>query len=195
MTTSEQDSAAALRRKRNLKCLAYVVAGVIGQTMIIVVFALVIMRIRTPRVRLSSVSVETLVTNSTASSPSFSMRLTAELSVKNTNFGNFKYESSNVTISYRGTPVGDAIINKAQAWFRSTKKADIAVSLSSDKVGLDGSQLGGDLNSSRISLVAEAKLMGKVHLFFVFKKKKSVEMNCTVDVNTETKNVENLTCK
>jgi len=191
---TDKESAAGLRRKRNMRCLCYIVAGVILQTAIILVFVLTVMRIRNPKVRLGDVTIESLSTNSSSSSPSFSMKLHAQVTVKNTNFGNFKFQNTTATITYRGSPVGEVAIEKARARARSTKKLNITVSLSSQKVSLK-SQLGSDINSGKVTLSSQATLSGKIHLFKVIKKKKSAKMNCTMDVNTKTKAIENLQCK
>ena len=176
------------------KCLAYIVAGVILQTLIIALFVVFVMRIRTPKVRLASVSVETLNVDTSSKSPSFSIKVNAEVKVKNTNFGHFKFQNSTATISYRGTEVGKTTIVKARARARSTKKFNVTVSFNSNKVS-SNSHLGGDINSKNLSFSASAKLEGKVHLFKVFKKKKSATMDCTFVVNTSTKTVNDLSCK
>ncbi|KAK6275469.1 hypothetical protein POUND7_005178 [Theobroma cacao] len=182
------------RRKRNIKCLAYIVAGVIAQTIIILLFVMLVMRIRNPKVRLGGVTVENLNLNSSSSSPSFSMNLNAQVTVKNTNFGHFKFQNSTLTISYRGTPVGEATIVKARARARSTKKLNVTVSVSSDKMSRN-SALSSDVGSGTINLSSHAKLDGKIHLFKVFKKKKSAEMNCTMEVTTSSKQIQNLMCQ
>ncbi|WRX17164.1 Late embryogenesis abundant protein [Theobroma cacao] len=145
------------RRKRNIKCLAYIVAGVIAQTIIILLFVMLVMRIRNPKVRLGGVTVENLNLNSSSSSPSFSMNLNAQ----------------------------------ARARARSTKKLNVTVSVSSDKMSRN-SALSSDVGSGTINLSSHAKLDGKIHLFKVFKKKKSAEMNCTMEVTTSSKQIQNL---
>ncbi|GLT31253.1 hypothetical protein SLA2020_060010 [Shorea laevis] len=191
MTNNDQDAA---RRRRNFKCLAYVLAGVIAQTAIIVLFVMLVMRIRNPKVRLGAVIVESLGTNTSATSPSFTIKLNAQVTVKNTNFGHFKFQNTTATISYRGTLIGEATIVKARARARSTKKFNVTFVASSGKVS-SNSQLGDDIESGIIPLSSHARLDGKIILFKVFKKKKSAEMNCTVDVNTTTKEIQNLKCK
>ncbi|XP_022718085.1 late embryogenesis abundant protein At1g64065-like [Durio zibethinus] len=184
------------RRKRNIKCWACIVAGVIAQTIIILLFVLLVMRIRNPKVRLEGVIVENVRLDSSPSKPSFTMKLNAQVAVKNTNFGHFKFKNSTFTVSYKGTPVGEATIVKARARARSTKKFNVTVLVSSNnKISRDSNQISSDIDSGIINLSSHAKLEGKIHLFRIFKKKKSTEMNCTMDVNTTLKQIQNLTCK
>jgi len=182
----------SFRRKRNVKCWAYIVAGVILQTIVIVLFVSLVMRIRNPKVRLGGVTVENLKVSS--SSPSFSMKLYALVTVKNTNFGHFKFENTTLTISYMGTPVGEATIVKARARARSTKKFNVTISVGSNNE-VSRNSLSSAIDSGIISLSSHAKLEGKIHLFKVIKKKKSAEMNCTMDVNTSLKKIQKLKCK
>ncbi|KAG6649893.1 late embryogenesis abundant protein At1g64065-like [Carya illinoinensis] len=182
------------RRKGNKKCLACMVAGIIAQILIIVLFVLLVMRIRNLKVRLSSVAVENLGVNFSASSPSFRMNLTALVTVKNTNFGHFKFSNSTATFSYRGTKVGEGTILQARVRARSTKKLNVTVSVDSKKVSRK-SLLHSDINSGVLKLSSYAKLSGKTHLFKAFKKKKYAEMKCTMELNTKTKAIQNLACK
>ncbi|KAE8077790.1 hypothetical protein FH972_016319 [Carpinus fangiana] len=190
-TTGNQDA----RRKRNKKFLAFIVVGLIAQTVSTVLFVLLVMRFRNPKVRLGSVTVETLNLNSSSSSPSFTMKLTAQVTVKNTNFGNFKFGNSTATISYGGTEIGEGAIVKAHARFRSTKKVNVTVAASSSKLSTNYSHLRSDIEAGILQLSSHAKLSGKIHMFFILKKKKIAEMNCTMELNTKTKAIQNLACK
>ncbi|CAL5367402.1 unnamed protein product [Camellia sinensis] len=192
---SEHESASSLRQKRNIKCLLYIVAGVILQTASTLVFVLTFMRIRNPKGRFGSVAVENLIVNSSTSSPSFFMKLNAQVTVKNTNFGQFKFENSNATISYRGSHVGDFVITKACASARSTKKMNVTVTVNSSADTSNDLNLSSDISLGKLTLTSHATVSGKIHLFMVIKKKKSVKMNCTMDVDTMTKAIENLYCK
>ncbi|KAG2709775.1 hypothetical protein I3760_05G257000 [Carya illinoinensis] len=183
------------RRKRHMKCLAFIVAGVIAQTAIIVVFVLLVMRIRNLKVRLDSVTVENVNATSSSSSPSFSMKLTALVTVKNTNFGHFKFDDSTATVSYNGAQVAEGPILKARAKARSTKKFNVTVPVSSSNLSTNSGSLVSDINLGILPLSSHAKLNGKIHLFKIFKKKKSAEMSCTMEVDTKKNVIQKLTCK
>ncbi|KAK9292175.1 hypothetical protein L1049_020135 [Liquidambar formosana] len=80
-----------LRRKCRIKCLAYVAAFAVFQIIVILAFSLTVMRVKNPSFRLRSVTIEDLTVGS-PNSPSFNMRFNAEVGVKNTNFGDFKFD-------------------------------------------------------------------------------------------------------
>ncbi|KAI3419579.1 LEA_2 domain-containing protein [Psidium guajava] len=180
--------------RRKGKIVGCIIAGVIAQTAIILLFVLLVMRIRNPKVRLSSVSVENLKLDTSSTSPSFSMQLHAQVAVKNTNFGHFKFDKTTATISYRGADVGSMDIVKAKVRARSTKRMNVTTSVSSKKFS-SVTQFRSDVDSGVLTLNGHAKLSGKVRLFEVFKKKKSAQMNCTMDVDTRAKVIKNLKCK
>ncbi|KAM7463753.1 hypothetical protein LguiA_031874 [Lonicera macranthoides] len=194
MPTGNNPSAPAIRQKRMSNSLCYIIVGIILQTLIVLVFVLTIMRIRNLKVRVGFANVENLSLNSSSNSPSFSIKLGAQVAIKNRNFGQYKFQRSNAIVSYRGNEVGNAVIYEGRARARSTKKVNVTLNLNSEKASRSAS-LVSDINAGKITLSTYARLNGKVHLFKVIKRKKSAQMNCTMDVNTQTKAIENLRCK
>lgn len=163
------------------------------QAIIIAVFVLIVMRVKSPKVRFGTVTTENF-SSSNAEAPAFSMDLKAQFAVKNTNFGHFKYENSTVAILYRGMPVGQGVVEKGRAKARSTRRFDITFPITS--AGLTNTtSLGNDINSGVLALTSQAKLSGKVHLMKVIKRNKSGQMNCTMLVNLGTRAVQDLKCK
>ncbi|KAA8539981.1 hypothetical protein F0562_026673 [Nyssa sinensis] len=181
-----------LRRKKRMKYLAYGVAFVVFQTGIILLFALTVMKIRTPKFRVRSATFETI--DVVAATPSFNIRMNAEVGIKNTNFGHYKFDNSTVTFFYKGTPVGSVIVPNARARARSTKKFNIVVDLISTSLP-STLELGNDISSGVISLSSQSTLRGKVELFKIMKKKKSTQMDCTMAISLADKAIQNLKCK
>ncbi|KAL3535250.1 hypothetical protein ACH5RR_003711 [Cinchona calisaya] len=182
------------RRKKCMKCFAYVAVFAVFQTAIILVFALVVMKVRTPKFRVRSATfdnfdVSTLVTNA-----SFNTRMNAELSVKNANFGRYKYQSSIIEFFYQDYKVGETVVPGGKANFKSTKKFAVSVDLSSANV--PGDVLGNELSQHAwIPLTSRATLKGKVTLMLIFKKNKSTNMNCTMNLNISSKQLQDLRCR
>ncbi|KAG6389646.1 hypothetical protein SASPL_151118 [Salvia splendens] len=137
------------------------------------------MRIKSPKLRFRSVTVDSL----TANSASFNARLTGEVAVKNANFGKFKYPESTVSFLYRGSSVGTARIPSGRVKGRDTEKMNVTVAVEAK----NDRNLGGDVSSSKVTLSSKATVEGKVHLFNVIKRKKTATMDCTMDVDTKTR--------
>ncbi|XP_030935555.1 late embryogenesis abundant protein At1g64065-like [Quercus lobata] len=188
----ESDNGSAeLRKKKRMKCVAYIVAFAVFQTIIIVVFALFVMRFKSPKFRVRDAS---FVSTFNFTNASFDLVMDTQFTIKNTNFGHFKYEHGSVTFSYDGMIVGEAQLGEARARARSTKKVDRLVTLSSSDLPTN-SKLTSDLGGGILPLTSNSKLDGKIHLMKVIKKKKSALMDCTLEVNLGMKKIQNVQCK
>ncbi|KAL2227016.1 uncharacterized protein LOC105160687 [Sesamum indicum] len=181
------------RKKKRTKCLLYIVLFAIFQAGVIAIFAVTIMKVRTPRFRVRSASFENFNVG-TPASPAFSARMNAELGVKNANFGRYKYRNTTVVFFYRGTPVGQAILRNSRVNWRATKKIDVAVDLSLGNAAAN-SQLGSDLSAGIVPITSQARMTGRVELVFVMKKNKATEMNCNMEIVTATQQLRNIVCK
>ncbi|KAL3738232.1 hypothetical protein ACJRO7_019713 [Eucalyptus globulus] len=183
------------KRKKRMKWTIGIIAFVIFQVVQGLFFILVIMKFKSPKFRVGDFPVQTL-TVETQASPSFNMSFVAPIRVKNTNWGPFKYDASTVYFTYGGVQVGQAIIPKSKANFKSTKKIDVSVTLSSANLPSNiNSNLGSKLSSGVITLTSQGELKGKITIMFMFKKKKTSQMNCTMAINTTTKVIQSLSCK
>ncbi|XP_027174072.1 late embryogenesis abundant protein At1g64065-like [Coffea eugenioides] len=181
------------RRKKRMKYVAYGAAFVVFQTAVILVFSLVVMKVRTPKFRVRSATFQDFKAATLPTNSSFSTQMFAELCVKNPNFGRYKYQDSTVEFFYQNYKVGEAAIPKGKASFKSTKKFAVPVDLSSTNV--PGDVLGSELSQHAwIPLTSRATLNGKVRLMLIFTKKKSTNMSCTMNLNTSSKQLQDLEC-
>lgn len=165
------------------KFLFYIIESIAFLAIIIVAIVLIFMHKTTPKLRFHSLTVETLtVTNS-----SFSITLNAQLTLKNSNFGQFRFPDGRIAFLYRGNAVGDAVIPGGRAKARSTEKMNVTVAAQSR----NDRDLGGDLSLGKITLWSNATLNGRIR---VIKRRATATMNCTMDVDIRTTAVQNLKC-
>lgn len=183
-------SQAELKRKKRIKLAIYISVFVVAQIIVVTVFGLTVMRVKSPKVRLGKIDVQNIT--AVPATPSFDINFTTQIRVKNSNWGRYKFDASTVTFEHQGDTVGQISIPKGKAGMRSTKKFHVTVSLNSD--GLKNSNLGIDLNSGVLSLTSVAKLTGKVELMLVMKKKKTAAMYCNLEFNLSTKHIQFLKC-
>lgn len=181
------------RRKKRMKCLVYVTVFAILVTAIILAFALTVMHVKNPKFRFRSVEVDDVSFSSATAAPSFSLRLETVVAIKNTNFGHYHYGKSDIILAYRGTKVGEAAISGGRAGARSTGEIELNVDVSSRNVSSD-SNLAGDLSSGILSLTSYGDLSGKVHLLELFKKTKSQQMNCTINIDLVNEEIRDWNC-
>ncbi|KAI4364923.1 hypothetical protein MLD38_020954 [Melastoma candidum] len=181
------------KRRKRIKWAVYIAAFSVFQVMVILVFALVVMKVRSPKFRVGELQIQTLDTNRAA--PSFDMRFVAPIRIKNTNFGPYKFDASTVNFTYGGVVVGQAVIPGSKANFKSTKKINVEVSLSSRALSGANSGLEAELSKGVITLGSHGKMNGKVTMMLVMKKKKSAEMNCNMEIEVASRTVKSLECK
>ncbi|KAL4596153.1 hypothetical protein ACB092_12G143400 [Castanea dentata] len=161
-----------LKRKQRIKLAIYIAAFAVFQTIVILVFALIVMRVKTPKVWLGN--------NLKFHNP--------PLRVKNTNFGPYKYDTI-ATFMYKGVSVGQVTIPKGKVGLRLIKIVGVTV-----KDLPTSANLAGDLGSGLLMLNSYAKLSGKVELMFIMQKKKFVEMNSTMTINLSSKEIHSMIC-
>ncbi|KAM5557472.1 late embryogenesis abundant protein [Rosa sericea] len=191
---SAPPSAEELRHKKRMRCLLYVAIFAVFQVVVITVFALTVMKIKSPKFRIRKALITDFEVGN-ATSPSFDLEMDVHFGVKNTNFGHFEYEDGIVVFWYRGVRIGQTNVEEARVRARSTRKVDVSsVDLTSKGLPAN-SQLGSDISTGTIPITTSSKLDGKIHLMKVIKKKKSAQMNCTMEVVLATKSVQNVVCK
>ncbi|KAL8544139.1 hypothetical protein ACS0TY_004607 [Phlomoides rotata] len=193
----EQESSATnqskeLKKKKRIKCLLYIFLFAVSHAIIMIVFTLTILKIRTPKFRLTSAAFGSFRYSAAASNPSFNIMIIAELSVKNRNFGRFKFRDSNISFYYNDVVVGSAFVPSGRAGARSTRRFAVAADLSSAGFS-DRAQLSAGLGSGVLLLKSRSKLRGNVGKLVVLKKKSS-EMDCDIAINLAKKIVGDLSC-
>ncbi|KAL7107018.1 hypothetical protein ACP275_06G027400 [Erythranthe tilingii] len=182
-----------LRKKNRTKCFLFIALFVIFQIGVITIFSVTVMKIRTPKFRIRSAHL-TNFNAGTPASPSFAGTVNAEFTVKNANFGRYKYRNTTVDFFYRGTPVGQIFVRDSRAGWRSTKKFNVVVDLSLANAQANP-QLASDLNAGVVQITSQARMRGRVELIFVMKKNKSTDMNCTMEIVTASQQLRNIICK
>ncbi|TQD75330.1 hypothetical protein C1H46_039145 [Malus baccata] len=197
-TRSDQESAvtadpAELKRNKRMRCLLYIVVFAVLQVVVITVFALTVMKIKSPKFRVRSASLSQYEVGS-VTNPSFNLEMDVQFGVKNTNFGHFKYKDGIVEFDYRGTKIGQTNVYEERAKARSTRKVEASVDLSSNGLNAN-SQLASDISLGIIPITSTSRLEGKIHLMKVIKKKRSAHMNCTMDIVLATRSIQNIVCK
>ncbi|XP_073130459.1 uncharacterized protein [Henckelia pumila] len=174
-----QSSEQAMKKKKRMKCLAYLAVFFVLQTIVIAVFSVVFLRVKSPKVRLEQVTIANIGNGNTAS-------FSAQVTVKNTNYGRYKFDGSLATItSGNGVVLGRFAIPEARAGARSTKRMYVVGDLSPTAADSNGN----------LAVSVAANVRGKVELLKVMKRKKSADLFCTMTINFPNNSVQNLVCK
>lgn len=181
-----------IKREKRIKMYKYIGAFIVFQIIVFTVFGLTVVKVKTPKVRLGAIDIQSL--NSVPATPSFDASFTTQIRVKNPNWGPFKFDASIATFSYQGVTLGQVLIQKSKAKMRSTKKIGVTVNLNS-KALPSSSNLGSELKSGVLTLRSQAKLSGKVEIMSVTKKKKSAQMDCAIVFDLSKKAIQAMECE
>ncbi|XP_047307203.1 uncharacterized protein LOC124910576 [Impatiens glandulifera] len=184
-----------LQRQKRKKWAIYIALFALFQVTIILVFALVVMKARTPLFMVRSATFTSSNYNRSGINPSFDFNMSVDFRIKNANFGSYKYEEFNVYFYYEDSLVVTAPIYKSRTGFLSTRKFPISINLSSNELsGLSLSTLAIDLSTGVLPLTINSTMKGKVEILLLFKKKKSTSMKCNMGINTLTGQLQDIKC-
>ncbi|CAK9156565.1 unnamed protein product [Ilex paraguariensis] len=180
--------------QRSSKCFVYTLAAVVFLSMVLLIFASVVLRVDTPNVEIRSAWMENL-RYGTSPSPSLNLTLISEVAVDNKNFGRFKLEkSSKASLLHGNETVGDTEINVWGVRARETKRVNATVQVRAN--GLWASMnFSREIDSGLVKLSSYAKLRGEVLVMKKLKRNKTAIMNCTMILNLTSQAIHNLLCK
>ncbi|XP_051129203.1 late embryogenesis abundant protein At1g64065-like [Andrographis paniculata] len=171
------------RRRSRIRCLAIAATFAAVQTLIVVLLVF-ITRVAAPTADLADV----------VFTPGEGVRLTAQVRVRNANFGSFRFDDASVSVRPSGggddgAAAAQLVIPESRIGPRSTKKISVVVDLVSDP------ESDSDSGPGMASVRVEGKLEGKVEVMNMIKKKKTAELDCRVRVHLSTYVVRDLRCK
>ncbi|KAK4802698.1 hypothetical protein SAY86_000901 [Trapa natans] len=186
------------KRRRASKCFVYILLWLVVQAAISLVVALVVIRVETPRLRLADVAVKSLRHDSFTSPPSLNAILVANVSVKNKNFGAFRFNNgSSISVVYAGHPIGERVpIEAGRVRARHTGKVmNVTIQVKSDWLGADvaAKNLSGDLSSGMVRVSTYASLRGRIRVWGIVRRRTS-DMNCTIALNLNSSSVQYVRC-
>jgi len=186
----------ALKKERSGKCFVYVFSAIVILSIVVLAFAMIVLRFKISDVKLRSVTVKNLKyegRGTAGQSPSFNATLVAEVTIKNTNFGRFKFDNSTLSVLYGGMNVGNRSIIHGRVKARETHEMNITVEVRSNRV-MDTKNLSGDIEAGMLKLSSYAKLSGRVNLMNIMRKRKTTEMNCTMILDLKRRAFQGLRC-
>ncbi|KAL5551973.1 hypothetical protein UlMin_002149 [Ulmus minor] len=202
MAEEKNDAEAAtshdeLKRQKRKKLILYVVVFIIFQIFVIAAFSQVVMKAKSPKLRLGQIQVQSLgLGSSTTSSPFFDLSFNAEVRVKNPNFGRYKFEDTVVTFTYEGVILGQVLVPRGKAGLRSTEEIDVMVNVNSNVLaGIPNNNLAGELNAGILKIGSNAVMRGKVEIMGIIKKNKNAVMNCFMTFDLAARQIRTLDCQ
>uniref|UniRef100_A0A7N0VII6 Late embryogenesis abundant protein LEA-2 subgroup domain-containing protein n=1 Tax=Kalanchoe fedtschenkoi TaxID=63787 RepID=A0A7N0VII6_KALFE len=196
------------REERPSKWFALVLTAFVSVCAFLLIFAIIFLKASYPRIRIRSITVTNLHYSATAPSPSLNASFTAQLAIRNNNFGHFKYDESTAVVLYGGVRTGEGVVGRGRVAARSTKKVNLAMEVRSERmfaderVAADGNltaamsgNLSRDLGSGVVEMIGFGVVAGKVYLLDVIRTRKVIQFNCSISLDVRTVRVQKLVCR
>lgn len=194
MPLPSQDHPSRPRRSRT-RIVLFLVVLIIAHAIMIVILDMTIFKVRTPKYRFDSVSLTDVSTSSSTSSSSFAMKLDAQVTIKNKNFGPYEYQDCYLTIYYRGRSVGEVVVKEAKVKTLSTKKLSLVINVTYSESAVSGkSNLKNDISSGALIMSSKSEMRGQVKLLKIIAKDRQPKMQCTMSIKLAEKVVKDLKC-
>ncbi|KAK8510306.1 hypothetical protein V6N13_026542 [Hibiscus sabdariffa] len=182
------------KEEKSSKCLVYMLAIMVIQGSVLLVFASIFLRPRTPCFDIGSVTVRNLKYENNSSSPSFNFTLVTQVIVENTNFfGDFRFENSNGTVGCGSEIVGQMKMPKGRTQARATERMNVSIDVSSLRLS-DTKKLSSNISSGLLELNSYVKLSGKVNILNIVRRRRNPELNCFMTLNFTGKAIQGLKC-
>lgn len=178
--------------KKSSKCLVYVLAIMVIQGFILLVLANIFLRARTPDFEIGSVKVRNLKYGN-SSAPSFNFTLVTQVTVENTNFGEFRFDKSTGTVWCGSEVVGLMKIPKGIAQARATEKMKVSINVTSLWLS-DAKNLRRNMSYGLLQFKSYVKLSGRVNILNIVRRRMNPEMNCFMKLNLRGKTLQGLRC-
>ncbi|KAL0330014.1 UNVERIFIED_CONTAM: hypothetical protein Sradi_4988100 [Sesamum radiatum] len=199
-TTNETFATAELIRNpsrkpqtRSSKCLVYILLALVLQSIALLIFGLVVLRIKTPTLQLSAAAVKDLHYDPT----SLNVTVVAVVRLHNMNFGRFKFRGGNTTFLYENATVGVTAIYDGGVGSREKREMSVSVKvMASDRQLSDNSvDFSRDVDSGLIKLRSLAKLKGEVRVVKIINRHTTAVMDCTMALNLTGQAIQDLLCQ
>ncbi|XP_062073890.1 late embryogenesis abundant protein At1g64065-like [Humulus lupulus] len=190
----ESDCSKELQSKKSMRRFHCVAVIVLLLTVMVIVISTTFFHVNAPTFRIRSITIDEL--RMMSSSNTIDIKFEAQIGIKNTNFGHFDFEDTSISFFYRGVHValdGDGdheLIEKGKVRARSTKKINFSAEIgTTNSISID------DIECRCLTLTCKATMNGTIHLMKLIKRRRSSEMNCTINIDLYKKAVFDIKCK
>ncbi|KAG9454129.1 hypothetical protein H6P81_007033 [Aristolochia fimbriata] len=109
------------------------------------------------------------------------LTLLVSVTVKNPNYGSFKYDETKVLIYYRGTQIGEGPIDAGSISSHESEDFNTVIEITAEKM-LGSKDFWQDLGGGHFNFTSESKVYGKATLFKLLKKHARGRTTCDITV-------------
>lgn len=177
------------------KCFVHTLFVIVSLSIAFLIFGLAVLRITTPSIRLSSVTIKNLYYSSSPEVASLNMTVIAEFRVQNKNFCPFKFGGGNTTLLYGNTTIGVATIHGGRIGSRKHKGINVTMDVIKGDFAHNNANFSKDFDSGLLKLKGFAELRGEIHVLKIMNRHRTAVTNCSMDLNLTSQAVQDLLCQ
>ncbi|KAI3804459.1 hypothetical protein L1987_26009 [Smallanthus sonchifolius] len=164
------------KHQKSNKSLVYVLAAIVFLGTIFLILASIFLRVVNPKLRLSTVSIQNFQYEKT-NSTSLNITMFTEVTVNNQNFGRYVFENCNAVVLYGNSTIGGGDISGGRVGAKNTKSISVIMQIRSVNLSFSS-------NSTELMKIRSfARMTGRVHVTKLVDRRKTIEMNCTINLN------------
>lgn len=181
--------------RKYVKCCGCITALTLVSAVIVLVLIFTLFWAKSPVLRLNSIRIEGLQKiNWKNVTPNTNLTIYAQVSVKNRNMANFKYQETSTFLFYEKNLVGEVWTPPGSVGAKKTEKVNATIDVMVKNM-LDVPRLKDDFIAGFMLMNTYTRLHGRVKIFNVVKKSIVLKTNCTMKVNFTSYVIQAHTCK
>lgn len=188
------------KRKRS-KCFVFMLAFLVLMSIALLGFSSVVLRIKSPRMKIDAVEIRKLGYGRTADNfvwLNMTMVITG-ITIKNTNYGGrFKFQDSKLSVLYGNTEIGSTKIGGGSVHAREKRRMNnVTVQVTAKMVGdqeENGNLISSEIGLEIVKLSSHARLSGEILVLKKIKRYRTAVMNCTMSLKLSNQEVQDLRC-
>lgn len=174
--------------KQSNKTPVYLLAAVVISGSIFLLFASIFLRTVNPKLRQHIISIQNFNYENTNSTSSLNITMLTEVTVNNKNFGRYNFDNCNAVVLYGNGTIGGGGISGGTVGSRKSKSIRVTTRIGSDYLNLSSS-------SDLMEVTSFAKMTGRVHVMKIVNRRKSIELNCTMNLNLTSRSIVDSICR
>ncbi|KAI4376133.1 hypothetical protein MLD38_013924 [Melastoma candidum] len=179
------------------KLPVYLFAFFVSLCAVLLVFSLIVLRPNSPTLRIADVSAKHLAYD-LGNSTFLNATVIAGVTLTNTNFGRFVFEGNGsvVGLAFDGDVLGEREIGGGSVAARRMRRIEVEVEVAYRVSSPPAAgNLSRGIDVGLLELRGYGRIGGKVHLLKYVKRSLSSVLNCTLSLNLQTRNFQDLRCE
>ncbi|XP_076887471.1 late embryogenesis abundant protein At1g64065-like [Bidens hawaiensis] len=159
------------------KTLVYILSTIVIISSILLLLSSIFLRVENPKLRLHTLSIQTFQLSTTNSTTSLNITMSTNLTLNNRNFGRYVFENCNMVLLYGNDTIGGGLISSGRVGVKRTASIGVVLRVSYGNLTVGNT-------TDVMEIVSYARMTGRVHVTKLVDRRRTIEMNCTISLNS-----------